>query len=250
MGVTDSAPRRRIEGASAIARALDEKVPLALVLCLNEGLSAADAQVLKRVKQAGIPVREEAHREMRRMSTSSTSSTSSGAESLLAMVGTTPAASLSELMQGEGLVLLLAGLRYPGNVGFILRAAEVAGAAGIVIANDWESSQRAEADRIGMHASRFFGVLESDVTKTLAAARVAGRRIVAFETNGALTPWENDWRPPTLAVIGSETEGLSPELLAECDAVLRIPTRGFIPSYNVQAAAGIALGEWLRQTAA
>ena len=242
--MTDSAPRRRIEGAAAIGRALDRKVPLALVLCLNEGMSAADAQVLDRVKRAGIPVREEAHREMRRMSTSD------GAESLLAMVGTTPAASLSELMQGEGLVLLLAGLRYPGNVGFILRAAEVAGAAGIVISNDWESSQRAEADRIGMHASRFFGVLEEDATMTLAAARESGRRIVAFETSGALTPWENDWRVPTLAVIGSETDGLSAKLTAECDAVLRIPTRGFIPSYNVQAAAGIALGEWLRQTAA
>jgi tRNA G18 (ribose-2'-O)-methylase SpoU len=32
------------------------------------------------------------------------------------------------------------------------------------------------------------------------------------------------------------------------DACLRIPMRGFIPSYNVQAAAGIVLGEWLRQT--
>jgi len=29
---------------------------------------------------------------------------------------------------------------------------------------------------------------------------------------------------------------------------VRIPTRGFIPSYNVQAAVGMLLGEWLRQT--
>jgi tRNA G18 (ribose-2'-O)-methylase SpoU len=166
------------------------------------------------------------------------------------MAGACPATSVEELMRSEGLVLLLDGLRYPGNVGFILRAAEVAGAAGVVIANDWEAGQREEADRIGMHAGRFFSVLESDSAHAVSAAREAGRRVVAFETNGAQTPWQNDWCAPTLAVIGSETEGLPADVLSACDAVLRIPTRGFIPSYNVQAAAGIALGEWLRQTAA
>lgn len=248
--MANSAPRRRLEGAAAIDRALDERVPIALVLCVDTALSPFDARVLERVKQSGISVRREAPREMRRMTTSSPSVGEAGAEALVAMVGAPPAASLSELMKVEGLVLLLDGLRYPGNVGFILRAAEVAGAAGIVIANDWESTQLEEADRIGMHASRFFGVLEADAATTVAAARAAGRRVVAFETNGTLTPWENDWRSPTLVVIGSETEGLGAELLAECDAVLRIPTAGFIPSYNVQAAAGIALGEWLRQTTA
>ncbi|MFK7896029.1 MAG: TrmH family RNA methyltransferase [Myxococcota bacterium] len=207
-------------------------------------MSPTDAHVLERAKALGIPLQAEAARAMRRMSTTQ------DACSMVAMTGPPPSRSLADLMEAEGLVLLLAGLRYPGNVGFILRAAEVAGAAGVVIANDWEGEQLAEADRIGMHASRFFGVLESDVEASFAAAREAGRRIVAFETEGAETPWQNDWRAPTLAVIGGETEGLSPALVEACDAVLRIPTRGFIPSYNVQAAAGIALGEWLRQTAA
>ena len=36
--------------------------------------------------------------------------------------------------------------------------------------------------------------------------------------------------------------------LAEADETVRIPTRGFIPSYNVQAATSMLLGEWLRQT--
>lgn len=242
--MTDSVLRRRIEGAAAIECALDKKVPIALILCLDEGLSEQDRSVLFRAKEAGIHVHEQAPRAMRRMSTSDET------ESLIAMTGPPPAASLSDLMQSEGLILLLAGLRYPGNVGFILRAAEVAGAAGIVIANDWESRQLEEADRIGMHASRFFGVLEEDATTTLAAAREAGRRVVAFETSGECTPWQNDWCVPTLVVIGSETEGLAADFISQCDATLRIPTRGFIPSYNVQAAAGIALGEWLRQTAA
>ena len=49
-------------------------------------------------------------------------------------------------------------------------------------------------------------------------------------------------------LFGSETEGLSAEIMGDVDQSVRIPTRGFIPSYNVQAATGILLGEWLRQT--
>ena len=38
-------------------------------------------------------------------------------------------------------------------------------------------------------------------------------------------------------------------LLARCDAVLRIPMRGFVPAYNLQAAMAMVAGERLRQEA-
>jgi tRNA G18 (ribose-2'-O)-methylase SpoU len=64
-----------------------------------------------------------------------------------------------------------------------------------------------------------------------------------------LTPWDSDLTKPLALLIGGEATGLPAEILAASDEVLRIPTRGFIPSYNVQAATGILLGEYLRQTA-
>ena len=48
-------------------------------------------------------------------------------------------------------------------------------------------------------------------------------------------------------LVGGETTGISEALLESMDDVARIPTPGFIPSYNVQAAVGMLLGEWLRQ---
>ncbi len=66
---------------------------------------------------------------------------------------------------------------------------------------------------------------------------------------GGRSPWESDLtRRRAVWLIGSETEGIPEEVLERADEVVRIPTRGFIPSYNVQAAAGMVLGEWLRQT--
>jgi TrmH family RNA methyltransferase len=157
---------------------------------------------------------------------------------------------LEGLMSAPGLVFVLVGLRYPANVGFILRSAEVAGAAGVVLANDWRGSERDEASRVGMRADRFLPVLESDAGEAVVAGRRAGRRLVAFETTGDRTPWEIDFRPPAIVFVGSETTGLPAALLAELDDLVRIPTRGIIPSYNVQAAVSVALGEWLRQEAA
>ena len=48
-------------------------------------------------------------------------------------------------------------------------------------------------------------------------------------------------------MIGGERYGISPELLERCDAVLRIPMAGFIPSYNLQAAMAAVAIERLRQ---
>ncbi len=166
---------------------------------------------------------------------------------LIALAGLAPPASLDELMKSPGLVLLLVGLRYPGNVGFIFRSAEVAGAAGVVVDGDWNGSQLDEAKRIGMRSDRFFPIFESRAEPALEAARRAGRRIVALETSGEKAIWESTWTTPTLVVVGSETTGIDEHLLASMDDVVRIPTRGFIPSYNVQAAVAMVLGEWLRQ---
>ncbi len=184
----------------------------------------------------------ESEREMRRMSETD------DAPELLAVSGSAPATDLGSLMAGEGLVLLLIGLRYPGNVGFILRSAEVAGAAGVVVATDWSGSEWEEARRVGIRANRFLSVLEAEAGEAVDAARSADRRVVAVETSGNSRPWDVDLSKSTALMIGSETTGIPAELLAIADDVVRIPTRGFIPAYNVQAATGILLGEWLRQT--
>lgn len=181
---------------------------------------------------------------MRRMSAAET------APDVIALVGPAPAATLDELMTSDGVVLVLVGLRYPGNVGFVVRSAEVAGAAGVVLVSDWQGTQIQEALRVGIRADRFFPVIESEANLAITAARRAARRIIALETTGSKSPWTSDLRSPIVIVIGSEATGLSASLLDDVDEVIRIPTRGFIPSYNVQAAASMMLGEWLRQNSA
>jgi len=234
--------RRRLIGGPEIEAALDRGDPLARILIREDEDAPEVAALVARGREAGIEVCVESEREMRRMSTSDS------ATSLLAVGGPPPAESLEELMRAEGLVLILAGLRYPGNVGFILRSAEVAGAAGIVLDHSWSKGEREEASRISIRADRFLPVIDADAGEAIAVARAAGRQVVAVETSARQTPWSIDLAQPTVMLFGSETEGLSAEIMDAVDQSVRIPTRGFIPSYNVQAATGVLLGEWLRQT--
>jgi len=234
--------RRRLIGRPAIEAALDRGEPIARILVREDEDAPDVAALVARAQEAGITVCVETEREMRRMSSSDS------AASLLAVSGPPLGKTLGELMRAEGLVLILAGLRYPGNVGFILRSAEVAGAAGVVLDHNWSKGEREEASRISIRADRFLPVIDAEAGEAVAAARAAGRQVVAVETSATQTPWSIDLAQPSAMLFGSETEGLSAEIMGDVDQSVRIPTRGFIPSYNVQAATGILLGEWLRQT--
>ena len=71
--------------------------------------------------------------------------------------------------------------------------------------------------------------------------RARGFRIFAAMPQGNLTLEELPIDAPLALVFGNENEGLSPEILAQCDGKFRIPMFGFTESLNVSVAAGIAL---------
>ena len=224
------------------AQALEAGEPIARLLVRADVDEPPLRSLVEAARANAVPVSEEPAREMQRMTAGD------GIEPAIALVGPPLATTTSGLLKAPGLALHLCGLRYPGNVGFILRAAEVAGAAGVLLDVDWSEKQHGAARRKSIHADRFLPVLQAETGAAFEAARKSGRRIVAVETSGRETPWTLDLATPSLVVVGGESEGIPDDLLAQADATVRIPTRGFIPSYNVQAAVGMLLGEWLRQT--
>lgn len=164
-----------------------------------------------------------------------------------ALVGPSRDADLDAVMARGGAVWLLVGARYAGNVGTAIRTAEVSGADGVFIDNDFDHDQRREARRASMRADRFLPVAWQRAGDVIGAARRAGKRIVGIEDSGSAAPWQIDLTPPTLFVAGGEADGVPRALLARCDAVARIPMAGFVASYNLQAAVAILAAERLRQ---
>lgn len=76
----------------------------------------------------------------------------------------------------------------------------------------------------------------------LEALRSEGYRIVALEQDPKSIFLSQYIAPDKVAlVLGEEVEGISHELLAQCDDILEIPMEGRKESFNVSVAAGIAL---------
>ncbi|MBW2422242.1 MAG: hypothetical protein JRH19_27165 [Deltaproteobacteria bacterium] len=253
----EEAGRRRLRGAQAIAAALADGAELRLLLCPEGPLDESVAGLVRACAEAGVSVQRVSPEVLGRLGAQPAtrvaeaeagSGQDAGAgEGLLALVGPDPAAELEVWLARRGAAWLLTGTAYPGNAGFVVRSAEVSGADGVVIDADFGRDARRECLRAAMRADRFFPVCFTKAVDAVAAARRAGRRIIAVEDSGDRAPWELDLRGAVLFVVGGERQGIPQALLGEADAVLRIPMAGFVPSYNLQAAMAVVMGERLRQ---
>lgn len=228
--------RTRLVGHAAVAAADGVRVVI-----LRRGAGAAATAAAERQRAAGARVLVVSAAEIARLTGGG------GTEEVLAMAGADPAAPLDRAVRAAGPAWLLVGLAYPGNIGLAIRTAEVSGAAMVAVAPPIEGAARRAALRASIGAHRFVPVFWTDAAAVVAAARGAGRRVVALESSGTSAPWEADLTGAVLLVAGGERGGVPPDVLAGADVVVRLPTAGVIPSYNVSAAVAATASERLRQ---
>jgi TrmH family RNA methyltransferase len=136
----------------------------------------------------------------------------------------------------------------PGNTGAIIRAAEAAGATGVVVTVG-------SADPFGWKALR--GSMGSAFRLPVAAAahtgalcreaRERGVRIVAAAPTGGRDLHDVDLTGPVLVLVGGEGAGVPADVQASADVVLSVPMREPVESLNVAVAAGVILYEAYRQ---
>jgi tRNA G18 (ribose-2'-O)-methylase SpoU len=233
--------RTHVAGADAVEAALDAGLPVRCVVVPEADGDPRSAALASRADRAGIEVVRVAPRRFARLRGSRVQA------SVLALVGPDPHADLATVMARGGAVWLLAGPQYPGNVGFAIRTAEVSGADGLYVDNDFDHAARREAVRASMRADRFMPIGWAPAQRVLEAARAAGKRVVAVEDVGSAPPWAHDLTGPLLLVVGAEADGVPADLLDRCDAVTRLPMAGFVQSYNLQAAVAALAMERFRQ---
>jgi TrmH family RNA methyltransferase len=232
---------RQITGAADIEAALRSGTPIGLVLIQRDGHDPVAGNVAALAERTGIRVRSVSASALRRLSNCEPPAT------ILALVGAAPATSLGKALGGAGATWLLAGVTYPGNAGVAIRTAEVSGADAVIIDAAFSTAARRFALRTSVRSDWYMPVLWERAHTALDAAITAGRRIVGIEHVGPVAPWEIDLAGRPLFVIGGERHGISADLLARCQDIVRIPMAGFIPSYNLQAAMAAIAVERLRQ---
>jgi TrmH family RNA methyltransferase len=143
---------------------------------------------------------------------------------------------------GSRLVAYLASVRDPGNAGSVLRAADAAGADGVVTSPDSVDLGNPKVVRSSV-GSLFHlpAVTNVDIAEAIAAGRAAGMQVFAADGSGELLGPQLDLAHPTMWVFGNEAWGLPENVLTQCDRVVSLPIYGKAESLNLATAAALCL---------
>jgi tRNA G18 (ribose-2'-O)-methylase SpoU len=136
---------------------------------------------------------------------------------------------------------LLDNIRSAWNVGSMFRTADAAGLAGLFLCGMTATPPRPDVEKTALGAS---GTVPwdywSDTLESLRSIRERGIQVVALETGPRAAPFDAfAYRFPVCFVVGHEVAGVSPDVLAACDATVAIPMHGGKESLNVAVSFGI-----------
>lgn len=155
-----------------------------------------------------------------------------------------------ERMAQRPLVILLDGVEDPHNLGAIVRTAECAGAAGVVI------PERGAVGLTETVAKTSAGALEhmpvarvTNLVNAIETLKKANAWVLGLEADARTVYSDYEYTGPTALVFGGEGRGLRRLVRERCDLLLSIPLAGAISSLNVSVSVGIVLFEANRQLA-
>ena len=147
----------------------------------------------------------------------------------------------------QGLVLVLDNVRDPGNAGTIIRSADAAGAAAVVLTGDSVDPFNPKTLRASAGSVFHLLLVVAALDETLSHFRALGVRSYATVVHGG-TPFRRaDLSGPCVVVIGNESSGLDDATVSWCDEKMTIPMAGRAESLNAGVAASLIAFEALSQ---
>lgn len=147
------------------------------------------------------------------------------------------------------LLLAIAGVQDPGNLGTLIRSAEAFGAGGVVLGENTVSVFNPKTVRATAGSVFRLPLAAAKLAEVLPLLRQKGMRVVATSSHRGSLLAHADLRKPTAIVIGGEGGGVPKNLIAQVDEVVAIPHAPQVESLNAGVAGSIVLYEAARQRA-
>jgi TrmH family RNA methyltransferase len=143
------------------------------------------------------------------------------------------------------LILILDGLRDPGNLGTILRSAEAVDVGYVILAPGSVDLYNPKVVRGAMGAHFRLPVHALDWPAISGA--VAGRDVWLADAAGRVSYDAVDWSRPSVLIVGGESAGATEEAAALSTGRVSIPMAAGAESLNAAMAASVILFEAARQ---
>lgn len=231
-----------LEGPDALAAAISTRALVREVFVTNTA-SIRDAVLVESAARAGAQVIEVTEPVMAVLAQTQVP------QGVVATCAWAPVPIGASMLPGSSCVVL-ESIADPGNAGTIIRTADAAGLAGVILTEG--SVDPGNGKCIRASAGSIFNVAVSagvPIEAALARARELGQAVVVTDAHGEqdVFAWIRSWsrsggRSRGLCwVLGNEAHGVSAGVRDAADATVRIPIRGRAESLNVASAAAVCL---------
>lgn len=231
-----------IEGYRAILAAVENAYPLhELYFCPELFFGHNEAALIERIAKSGVRLIEVAEGPFTKLAYRDRP------EGLLA-IATQQRRSLREYMPPpNGFYLIAEAIEKPANLGSVLRAADGAGAAAVIVCDPCTDLFNPDVVRASVGTFFSLPTLECSTAEAIIWCRRHGIVTLAATPQGEQRYTDVDMHKPVAIVVGTEQYGLSQSWLTQADCQVKLPMYGQVNSLNVAVAAALLLYEVVRQ---
>ncbi|HUU33887.1 MAG TPA: RNA methyltransferase [Vicinamibacterales bacterium] len=197
---------------------------------------ALEAQVVAELEQGGTQVVTVSADVLQAMSPVRTSSG-------VVALARRPVGGLARVFDAlPSLIVVAVDVQDPGNLGALVRAADAAGATGLIAAGvsadplGWKALRAAMGSAFRLPLARV-----PDIDEVVSSARLLDVELVAFVPRAGTPLGRVDLRGPVCLLLGGEGPGLTQALLDVADVTVSIPMVPAVESLNVAVAGALAV---------
>jgi len=228
-----------VEGPQAVSEALEFRAALLVDLFMTRAAMDRYADIARAAATSGIEAETVSDHVLETMADTVTP------QGVVAVARQFPVTVKELLADGPKLVAILDEVRDPGNAGTIIRAADAAGADGVILTGRSVDAYNPKVVRSTTGSLFHVGISQGgELDAAIKAVRGAGMQVLAADIAGDDLPTVRDrLAGPTAWLFGNEAHGLTDESLAFADAVVKVPIYGHAESLNLATAASVCLYE-------
>lgn len=237
-----------IFGVHPVIEALDAGKEFDKIMILKGSKTENLEVLIDKARSLRVPVSRVPHHKLDRI-------TRKNHQGVIAFVSPVSFSSLEHVIDScfrQGLmprILILDRVTDVRNFGAVVRTVECAGFHAVIIPERRAAQINADAVKTSAGALNRVPVCRTgNLYRTCRWLQSSGLKLVACTEKTDTDLYAQKFTEDPLAVImGSEEEGIAPELLKIADLKVRIPMKGKISSLNVSVAAALLMYEILRQ---
>jgi TrmH family RNA methyltransferase len=227
-----------VEGTRLCQEALHSGWPIEAAFCNESFFSSGNNETFaEQLKKIGIPVTPLKENAFRRLADTE------HPQGILLLVAIPTVNDMEQLnFSGDKLVLILDGIRDPGNMGTLIRSADWFGVNLVISSPDSVDYFNSKVVRASMGSIFHLKLsISENITETLLTLKAKKFQIISTSPDSKKSLTDIRIKSPLALILGSETAGVSHDLHKLADENVSINRYGQAESLNVSVAGGILL---------